>query len=186
MQDPLTDTGVDDWTLYEKFCGGDLPAFHELFGRYRSRLLNLAYRYVRDRQAAEDVAQDVLIKVFEKKAKRDPRALFSTWAYRVTVNAAMDLLRRRRRSSSPPSAAADRADPSASPSAAAEADERGRLVRLQIDALAERLRVPLVLYQYENKSHSEIAAILGLSPKAVERRIHRAREILRARLLKYL
>src|SRR3989338_5218865 len=87
-------TTENDWDLYGKFKEGDLPSFHELFNRYKIRLFNLSYCVVKNKEAAEDIAQEVLIKIYEKKAEFNPKAKFSTWAYRVTINASLDLLKK--------------------------------------------------------------------------------------------
>ena len=88
IQDP-------DWILIEKYYKGDLSAFHEIFSKYKAVVINFAFRIVRQRELAEDIAQDVFIKVYEKKARPDDKAKFSTWLYRVTANASLDHVRKK-------------------------------------------------------------------------------------------
>ncbi len=194
----MVDTG-DDWSLYEKFQNGDLSAFHALFDLYKNRVLNLSYRFVRDTATAEDIAQEVLIKIYEKKVRFDPKAKFSTWVYRVTVNASLDFIRKNKfvvRSID-----AEIKDPSgektdflervgdpnaASPGEAVQQKELYALLRSEIEALPEELRLPILLYQFENLPYEEIARVLKITTKAVERRLYHAKQRLRDKLSKYL
>jgi len=185
----------DDWIKIGAFLNGELAAFEFIFNKYKSRVINLAYGFLRDRASAEDTAQNVFLKIYQKKAKPDSRAKFSTWLYRVTVNASLDVLRSRKFtpvSMDRESSFADGGEgtlkerlpdsKSSSPSQTAEREDLAVLVRREIDRLPEKFRAPLLLYQFEDMSYREIASILGLSGKAVERRLYHAREILRDRL----
>ena len=185
----------DDWIKIGAFLNGELAAFEFIFNKYKSRVINLAYGFLRDRASAEDTVQNVFLKIYQKKAKPDSRAKFSTWLYRVTVNASLDVLRSRKFtpvSMDRESSFADGGEgtlkerlpdsKSSSPSQTAEREDLAVLVRREIDRLPEKFRAPLLLYQFEDMSYREIASILGLSGKAVERRLYHAREILRDRL----
>ena len=186
----------DDWIKIGAFLNGELAAFEFIFNKYKSRVINLAYGFLRDRASAEDTVQNVFLKIYQKKAKPDSRAKFSTWLYRVTVNASLDVLRSRKFtpvSMDRESSFADGGEgtlkerlpdsKSSSPSQTAEREDLAVLVRREIDRLPEKFRAPLLLYQFEDMSYREIASILGLSGKAVERRLYHAREILRDRLV---
>ena len=186
----------DDWIKIGAFLNGELAAFEFIFNKYKSRVINLAYGFLRDRASAEDTVQNVFLKIYQKKAKPDSRAKFSTWLYRVTVNASLDVLRSRKFtpvSMDRESSFADGGEgtlkerlpdsKSLSPSQTAEREDLAVLVRREIDRLPEKFRAPLLLYQFEDMSYREIASILGLSGKAVERRLYHAREILRDRLV---
>lgn len=189
----------DDWIKIESFFNGELAAFEFIFNKYKTRVINLSYGFLRDRAAAEDTAQNVFLKIYQKKAKPDSRAKFSTWLYRVTVNASLDILRSRKFTpvsidrepgfSDGGEATFKERIPdlkSSSPSQTLEREDLAVLVRREIDRLPEKLRSPLLLYQFEEMSYREIASILGLSEKAVERRLYHARETLRQSLSVYL
>jgi len=189
----------DDWIKIGAFLNGELAAFEFIFNKYKSRVINLAYGFLRDRASAEDTVQNVFLKIYQKKAKPDSRAKFSTWLYRVTVNASLDVLRSRKFtpvSMDRESSFADGGEgtlkerlpdsKSSSPSQTAEREDLAVLVRREIDRLPEKFRAPLLLYQFEDMSYREIASILGLSGKAVERRLYHAREALRQNLAPYL
>ena len=182
----------EDWPLYAKFEKGDKAAFHKLFDRYKNRILKLSYRFVRNAAVAEDIAQDVLIKIYEKKVGFRSNTKFSTWVYRVTANASLDHLRKRKflgfsldqpmdndeNDTAPVSDIMNDRD-SKSPFDLLERKELKMMVEKALQCLPENLRAPIILSQFEEKSYQEIADILEISVKAVERRLYHAKEILR-------
>ena len=189
----------EDWEWIGRFQKGDASAFGLLFNKYKGLVINLAYRFVRQTEAAEDIAQDVFIKIYQKKVKVDPTAKFSTWLYRVVVNAALDVVRKKRflkfsfdevkggPGDSKQTLADTLADPAAvSPGKFLAQEELKGLLQREIDALPEKLKVPILLYQFQNTPYEEIARILGISEKAVERRIYHAKDNLRKKLSKYV
>lgn len=186
---------MEDWAWLAKVQEGDASAFRCLFERHKMRVLNLAYRFVRDRASAEDIAQEVFIKIFEKRVTANSKAKFTTWLYRVTVNASFDQLRKRKFTPGSLDAVIEgRRDANesfgervpdtkaVSPRVQMEAEERAQWVARAIDQLPEKLRSPLLLYQFENLSYGEIAQVLGITPKAVERRLYHAKARLRESL----
>ena len=185
----------DDWSLYAKFEKGDDAAFRQLFDRYKNRILNLSYRFVQNAEVAEDIAQEVLIKIYEKKARFRPNAKFSTWVYRVTANASLDYLRKRKffGFSLDQTRTADEDDTTPAPEAIGDKSHRSPSEELErkelkiavanaLQNLPEHLKVPVILFQFEENSYQEIADILQISVKAVERRLYHAKEILREAL----
>ncbi len=171
-----------------------------MFDRYKNRVLNLSYRFVRNTAVAEDIAQEVLIKIYEKKIEFRSNTKFSTWVYRVTANASLDHLRKKKffgfSLDQPIGSAEDGGLRPASdivggkdvcsPSDDFEKKERKIMVDNAVQNLPENLRFPLILSQFEEKSYQEIADILRISVKAVERRIYHAKEALRGKLSRYL
>ncbi len=164
-----------DWQIIQQIQNGDVSSFHEIFHRHKSNIINLAFRFTRSREAAEDIAQDIFIKIYEGKAKFNPNAKFTTWLYRVTVNASIDFIRRRKFSEIPSNITAEQKDHPAE-------EEIKAMVQSAIDSLPEKFRSPILLFQFEEMSHREIASVLGITEKAVERRISRAKEALRKKL----
>ena len=160
--------------------------------------MNLSYRFVRSQETAEDIAQDVFIKVYEKRLKVDQRVKFTTWLYRVTVNASLDFIRKNKFIVRPVDTEVEGesrkedffervGDPNpALPSETVQQKELHALLRTQIDALPEELKLPILLYQFENLPYEEIARILSITPKAVERRLYHAKQRLRDKFSKYL
>ena len=192
IQDP-------DWILINKYYEGDPDAFRELFNKHKKNAINLSYRFVQNKEAAEDIAQDVFIKIYEKKFHFDPSAKFSTWLYKVTVNASIDRTRKKsffNRSLDKTQTDEEGegktlletlSDSSAiSPADAVASEEINSLVQMEIQKLPEKLKAPILLHHFENLSYEEIARILGITAKAVERKIYHAKEVLRKKLSKYL
>ena len=187
----------EDWLWIEKVLQGDSSAFEKIFDKYKIRVINLAFRFVGEKTAAEDVAQEVFLKIYEKKVKVDSKSKFSTWLYRVTVNAALDASRKRKHlPSSLDQEISDREegslmdkvhDPNAvNPTLTIAKKELASLIQKEINRLPEKLKLPILLYQFEEMSYREIAGILGITEKAVEKRLSYARDHLKKRLSDYL
>jgi RNA polymerase sigma-70 factor (ECF subfamily) len=170
------------------FQRGDENAFTVLFERYSVRVANTAYRFLNDKDAAQDVAQEVFVKIYTSPKTYRPDAAFSTWLYRITANACIDALRRRKRLAAilPEETAQSALDPAASPADQVEARELERAVRTALASLPEKQRIAVVLQRYEGLSYEQIAEILRLSRSAVESLLFRAKLTLRARLSSYV
>src|SRR3989338_6083615 len=200
MDQNISENPDQDWLWIKDFQEqGERSAFDNIFNKYKTLIINLSYRFVKDQGTAEEIAQDVFIKIYEKKVKFDPKSKFSTWLYRVTINASLDSLRHRKKGAYSlneeiKSEEGDKrthletlADPNASsPVKNVEQNEMKLIVQRAIDRLPDPLRAVLLLFQFQELPYREIARILGISEKAVERRICHAREALRGKLSKYL
>ena len=183
----------DDWVKLRRFYDGDESAFSELFNSYKLKLLRLAYRVVHDYQTAEDIAQETLLKVYQKKVQINPRFKFFTWLYRVTLNSSLDHVRSRKfiqffsfssEQSDTTLPSAEEQIPAPPPAFGEQLEDREISLKLHaaIKMLPERLRLPLVLRHFEGLGYAEVAQILQITPKAVERRLAVAREKLKGRL----
>ena len=167
--------------------------------RYAGPVVNLAVRFLGNRADAEEIAQETFLRLYQHPPRLDPSSKLFTWAYRVAVNLCMDRLRKQSRT--PPTDSLDLpAGPesdeplagkvadlsSRGPRETAAGTETAAAVRRAVASLPEDLRAPLVLSALEELPHAEIAHILEISPKAVERRLSRARALLKTRLQPYL
>lgn len=158
-----------------------------LYERFRERVYNVALRIVSQPDDARDVLQDVFILLFRKIHRFRARAVFASWVYRITVNAALDHLRRRRRaprSSAAPAVldgAPEQLEMTTPERAAALRDLEGH-VRAALHTLSERLRIVVVLRYLEGLSYADIADILDCSIGTVKSRLFRAHAALRKRL----
>ncbi len=188
----------EDWLWIKNFQGGDQSAFERIFDKYKTNVIKLAFRFLKERQTAEDIAQEVFIRIYEKKVHFDPRAKFSTLLYRMTINASIDMLRKKKflprsldeqvldqEGDQKPLIERFPDSKSISPVNILQDKELRELVQREIEKLPEKLRAPILLHQFENLPYREIAAILGITEKAVERRIYHARELLRGKLSPY-
>ena len=161
---------------------GNESAFAQLMQRHLSRTVAVAQRVLMRRSEAEDVAQDVFLKFWRQPESFDPdKAKFSTWIYRVTVNRALDIARKVK-----PSALPDDFDtPDTAPSAfeGIVKQERKAALVATIATLPERQRAALGLSYQAEMPDSEAAASLGITVKAYESLLVRARRTLREKLL---
>ena len=179
--------GDPDIELMLRFQKGDGAAFETLVRKHTRGVLNLVYRYIGDASRAEDVAQDIFVKVYRARMKYEPKAKFSTWLYRIAVNHCLNEIRSRK---SQPAVAAPVNDlleePAGEhPDSRLSRQELQRAVKAAIDALPENQRMAVILARYEEMSYDEIAETLGLSLEAVKSVLFRAKENLKQALSKY-
>ncbi len=152
--------------------------FEELYRLYKNKVFSTAYRYTNNRADAEDITQDVFIKVYKKLAGFRGEASVSTWIYRIAVNTCLDFLRRRKRETT---VSIDECpEPSVGPTGL------GRLVESMIPQLPEASRRIFILYDIQGLKHREIAASLGITEGASKSLLHRARTQLRKLLGPYV
>ena len=150
-----------------------LPAF-------RRKIFGLAYSFLRDREAAEDVTQEVFIKVWRALPGFDGRASVSTWIYTIARNASLSALRARRPQSSLSDPEVMEAVESTNPVPSADVTvERAALLRL-VDQLPTKQRQVIMLFYMEARSHEEVAAMLAMPVGTVKTLLHRARARLSA------
>ena len=175
-----------------RLTAGHEAALNSLMERHAGKLFNYLVRCLQNEEDAADAAQETFVKVYQHRARFDPGQKFTTWLYAIAANLVKDRYRWRSRH---PQVSLDAEidatgdsfreslpgnDPL--PHEQAEAEERSETIRRAVAALPEELRQPLILAEYEERSHAEIGGILGCSAKAVETRIYRARQQLRSTL----
>lgn len=178
---------VSDEMLMKRTSTGDPAAFSALVQRHSRRFYAAAYRIVLDKADAEDVVQDAFCKLWNGRAKWQEAkgAKFTTWFYRIVTNQALDHFAKRGRHAG--GELLDDVHASADPSA-----EEEMLAARQTDAMAvalaelpERQRAAIVLFYNEEMSQKETAEAMGLSVKAVESLLVRARQALKERMRIY-
>lgn len=175
----------------EQLVQGRDGALDALMERHGQRLFRYLLRQLSESEA-EDCAQETFVRICLNRGKFRLGAKFSTWLYTIATNLARDCQRRKTRH---PEISVDAeseegggtlletmADSRETPGEALLAGERAGQVRQAVQALPEELREALILYEYENLSQQEVADILRCTPKAVETRIYRARNLLRKTL----
>ena len=175
-----------DVRLMLAFRDGDAAAFDGLFQRWASPLLRYLERMLRDAAAAEDLVQEVFLRVHRARERYTPDARFSTWLYRIATNLALNELRRPRRRDPHQSTDEDGAVwlvSDASPTdEIVDARRRGEAALRELEALPERQRAALWLTAVEGLAYSEVAAALDVSEKAVKALVHRGRSALAEKL----
>ena len=189
---PASQSATDDQDRADMVClvAGHDAALNDLMERHGQKLLNYLIRCLQDEDLAADLSQETFVRVYQHRERFDTQRKFSTWLYTIASNLVRDHLRRMARHPEVMSTGDDLREAAAghelSPSEEMQAQERADAVRRAVAELPEELRVPLILAEYEERSQAEIGEILGCTPKAVETRIYRARQQLRARLNKLL
>ena len=171
---------------------GSKVAFEELMHKYYPRILNFIYRFVGNKSAAEDLAQEVFLRVYKSAWKYKPKSKFQTWLYTIAKNIALNELRRISRSAHTLDETAHGGTSeyhkeiedsmAASPDEEIMQKERAVQIRAAISKLPKNQRMALILRRYEEFSYAEIAATLDVSDKAVKSLLSRAKQNLKNRL----
>ena len=177
---------LDDAQLVAAAAGGDRAAFQTLVERHRSLVYRVAYQFSGRHHDADDIAQEVFIKVYRSLGRFRQDAQFTSWLYRIAMNACIDHGRRHAFGAS-----ADEADTALAnhpagepgPEAHVYAGEVGQALEAAIDGLPPRQRLIFVMRHFEDLKLIEIAEALGLAEGTVKRQlhaaVHRLRRILR-------
>lgn len=178
---------LNDEELMVLISEGEPAAFAAIVRRHTSRFYAVAFRVLMNREDAEDVVQEAFCKLWNGKAtwKVDKGARFTTWFYRIVTNQAVDQLAKKSRRRG---TVLDDNLPSGDPDAEHTVWERdrGRAVVEALAELPERQRTALTLFFTEELSQREAADVMGITPKAVESLIGRAKQTLRERMQAYV
>ena len=177
---------------------GDMEAFTALVEKYKQPVINLIARTIHDETEAEDVAQNVFLQVHKSAARYEVSAKFTTWLFTIARNLCLNEIRRRVRHPGDSLDAAPRhADEDQparqfedtknfTPDIAAAHAELEQKIEEALAALPENQRTAILLYQRQEMSYEEIAAVLGCTLASVKSLIFRGREALKERLKPYL
>lgn len=173
-------------------------AFEELVTRYQGRLLTIFRHLVGSREQAEDLAQEVFLRVYRARKSYEPGAKFSTWLYTIANRAAANALRNQSRRHEVTLQPRDsgplgtrpldnllQASSGQMPARQLDKAEMREIVRMAMESLNERQRMAILLSKFEGMSYAEIAEIMELSPQAIKSLLSRARENLREVLQPY-
>jgi RNA polymerase sigma-70 factor, ECF subfamily len=177
---------------------GDDSSFELLLRKYRTPVVNFLYRMVRDTAAAEDLAQEVFLRVYRARGQYLPTAKFTTWMFRIATNLALNALRDGRHrqmevsidqssagysgdgeGEQPPLEIADR---QASIEFELIRRDRADRIRRAVESLPEKQRAAVLLHKYQEMDYDEIAGVLGCSESALKSLLFRAYETLRVEL----
>jgi RNA polymerase sigma-70 factor (ECF subfamily) len=175
---------------------GDEASFELLLQRYRTPLVNFLFRMVRNREQAEDLAQEVFLRVYRAREDYVPSAKFTTWLFRIATNLALNSMRDTRYQKLEVSIDApvtvDAEDGDERPLDVAEKhpnieqhlveDVRVKMIRHAINKLPEKQRAAVLLHKYQELDYTEIAKILSCSESALKSLLFRAYEALRVEL----
>ena len=177
---------------------GDEMSFELLLHRYRTPLVHFLYRMVRDQGAAEDLAQEVFLRVYRAREQYEPSAKFTTWMFRIATNLALNAKRDCRYRQlevpiDPPDetnegrqASVEVADDQPGIESELIARDRTAMIRRAIEALPEKQRAAVLLHKYQEMGYDEIAKVLQCSESALKSLLFRAYETLREQLKEYV
>ncbi len=172
---------------------GDATAFELLLARYRSPVINFLYRMLQNRAVAEELAQEVFLRVYRARKDYKPTAKFTTWMFRIASNLALNAIRDGRTAKAA-EVAADETDEEDNFPVMQLADrrptveqemieqDRARAIRQAVEALPEKQRMAVLLHKYQDMDYAEIAKIIGCSESALKSLLFRAYETLREQL----
>jgi RNA polymerase sigma-70 factor (ECF subfamily) len=191
----LTATALTDHELVALAQKGSEKAYRELLGRYQRPVFSLVYRMLRDREQAEDLAQETFVRVFNNIGRYDPKYKFSSWIFKIATNLTIDHIRKKevatvsidgsRYAVTPDEIEASTitvASGDENPEELLEAKELGESIEGAIGALRPEYRTAILLRHVEGREYQEIADIMSLPLGTVKTFIHRARHELRSKL----
>jgi len=175
-----------DDALMERVRDGDAAAFEQLFRKYERRLLNFFHKVCFSQTLAEDLTQEVFVRLWSSRRSYKPQGKFTTYLFRIAKNCWSSLSgSRRRRYEERRAELADGlvSEPMSDPAARAEDAELRRRLRAAVASLPDELRIPFVLSRYGELNYADIAEVLSVSLRTVERRVTEAARLLATRLL---
>ena len=176
---------------------GDDSAFDYLVQKYRRPMISFMYRMVHNAAIAEDLAQEIFLRVYRSRASYEPTAKFTTWLYRIATNLAVNHARDTRHerpenivsideSDEESGATVDLPDPALSVEENLLRRERMKAIRDTVQALPERQRMAVIMHKYQQMDYRQIGDVLKLSESATKSLLFRAYETLREQLKEFI
>ena len=193
FSDPRTFGELDDAQVMLRVREGDDAAFNYLVGRYRRAMISFMYRMVHNAAIAEELSQEVFLRVYRSRASYSADAKFTTWLYRIATNLAVNHARDNKHERPEVKASLDESDEETGLSIDLADDrpnieqeilrrERLRAIRKHVEALPERQRMAVMMHKYQELDYRQIAEVLHLSESATKSLLFRAYETLRESL----
>ena len=189
--------GITDADVMLRVKVGDDSAFEYLVQKYRRPMVGFMYRMTHNATVAEDLAQEVFLRVYRSRENYEPSAKFTTWLYRIASNLAVNYARDTRHERAENAVSIDEPDqetgltvdvPDASLSAEESILRRERMaaIRQRVQALPERQRIAVIMHKYQEMDYRQIAEVLKLSESATKSLLFRAYETLRVQLKEFV
>lgn len=172
-----------DYELVKECLEGNKDAFSELISRYKRLIYSVAWKFSKNNEEVDDMAQDAFIKIYRSLSKYDSKYKFSTWSVKVATNICLDHVRRKRINSVSLDEIESFTGSNNSPEEYYLRKEHSNMLKTAIDELPEIYRVPIVMYHQKGMSYKEIADFLGKPMSIIKNRIFRARNALKENLI---
>jgi len=190
-------SAISDAEVMLRVKAGDDSAFDYLVQKYRRPIVSFMYRMAHNSATAEELAQEVFLRVYRSRGNYEPSAKFSTWLYRIATNLGVNHARDTRHERAENTVNLDEADsetgqtvdlPDKTPSIEEEILQRERLaaIRQKIEALPERQKMAVLMHKYQQMDYRQIADVLKLSESATKSLLFRAYETLRTQLKEFV
>ena len=188
---------LTDAEIMLRVKAGDQPAFEYLVQKYRRPMLSFMYRMARNAAAAEDLAQEVFLRVYRSRESYEASAKFTTWLYRIATNLAVNHARDTRHERPEVQVSLDEPDEESGttlelPDASLNAEqamvvrERMMAIRRRVEALPEQQRLAVIMHKYQQMDYKQIAEVLKKSESATKSLLFRAYETLREQLKDFI
>lgn len=185
---------MKDNEIIENIKGGSRESFKELVDTYKDMVFNVCYGFIKNKEDAEDITQDVFFSIYKNIENFKLESRLSTWIYRIAVNRSLNHIRKRKLmkifSKINLKEEDEEVNVPASEDSAADysvmSKEKKEIISKALDKLPSNQKIAFILHNTQGFSYEEIAEIMNCSVSAVESRIHRARTNLQKYLVKYL
>ena len=181
--------------LIENLKKGDIKSFRILVDEHQRKVLNTCYRFLNNKEDAEDLTQEVFLEVYKSISSFREESKISTWIYRIAVTKSLDFIRKKKRKKryavlkrifSDDALTVEIPDNSnLNPSRRTEEQDRIRILNEALESLPQNQRAAFTLSKYDELSYKEIADILNTTISSVESLIHRAKNNLKKKLYHY-
>jgi len=189
--------GLSDADVMLRVKAGDEPAFDYLVQKYRRPMVSFMYRMAHNAAAAEDLAQEVFLRVYRSRGSYEASAKFTTWLYRIATNLAVNHARDTRHERPENMASLDEpdeetgttmdvADTSPNVEEKLVKQERLKAIRQKVENLPERQRLAVLMHKYQQMDYKQIGEVLNLSESATKSLLFRAYETLREQLKEFI
>jgi RNA polymerase sigma factor (sigma-70 family) len=172
-----------DYELVQECVSGNQIAFEELVTRYKRLIYSIVYNMVKNSYDVNDISQEIFLKIYKALDKYNPEFKFSTWASRITTNYCLDLFRKKRVETVEVEDIEGYSGEEDSPETIYLRDEKKKRIRLAVDTLPNKYKVPIILYHQKGLSYQEITEILKEPMSIIKNRIYRARLMLKEKIL---
>jgi RNA polymerase sigma-70 factor, ECF subfamily len=193
----LADGSVSDADIMLRVKTGDQSAFEYLVQKYRRPIVSFMYRMARNAAAAEDLAQEVFLRVYRSRESYEATAKFTTWLYRIATNLAVNHARDTRHERPEVQVSLDEPDEDTGtslevPDSSLNAEqaivrrERMMAIRQKVEALPEQQRLAVIMHKYQQMDYKQIAEVLKKSESATKSLLFRAYETLREQLKEFV
>lgn len=169
----------EDYELVQESLKGNQNAFAELLSRYKNLVYSVVLRMVNDSEEANDLAQEVFIKVYKNLDKYQPEYKFSTWLIRITTNHVIDYRRKRKQDTINIDDMVAEPPDHDTPESEYLKKEKTKGIQGALNSLPDMYKIPIILYHQQGLSYQEIADIIGEPLSKVKNRIFRGRKMLK-------